>query len=69
LFAASLEARRAFDRSAGRAFAGASIPSRSDIQRLRDQVREIEEELTDLRSRLAHLADKVETSRAPRETR
>ncbi len=57
----SMGARRALDRNAERLFSLLDVPSRSDIQRLHDDIAAIDETLADLQHRLARLKDQLRT--------
>jgi polyhydroxyalkanoate synthesis regulator phasin len=55
-FLGSLDARRAVDRNIGRVLAGLNLPSHQEVERLYDDVRELEREVSALTRRAERLA-------------
>ena len=54
----SLDARRAVDRNIGRVLAGLNLPSHQEVERLYDDVRALEREITELTQRAERLAQR-----------
>jgi hypothetical protein len=59
-----LHARQLFDRGVGRILAGASIPSRQDLDRLLERVELIDHDLQEVAARVEGLSTRIRAQRA-----
>ncbi|MCK6550957.1 hypothetical protein L6R52_34285 [Myxococcota bacterium] len=60
----TLDARRKLDRNIERVLAGANLPSARDVERVAEQLGELDRELAQLTARVAALTAKLEAERA-----
>jgi ubiquinone biosynthesis protein UbiJ len=64
---ASMLARQALDRNVSRVLGGLDLPAQSDVARLADHVRDLDERVSALTSRLERLAETLEHGADPGE--